>query len=87
MFRALIGVERESQLLDAAQPLKLRRVNKAHEQRPFGHVGAQADDVMHRVAVDAFRQLDFVLRYALTTTAYSEAAFVVMMKPLAVPDE
>ena len=55
MLCALIGVERESELLDAAQALKLRRVNQAHHQTPFVRVGAKADDVVNRVAVDAFR--------------------------------
>ena len=54
VFRALIGVEREAELLDAAQALKLRRVDEAHEQLPFARVGAQADDVVDGVAVDAF---------------------------------
>src|ERR1051325_12234550 len=55
MLCALIGVERKAQLLDAAQALKLARVNEAHHQLSFISVRAQAYDVVHRIAINAFR--------------------------------
>jgi hypothetical protein len=50
---ALVGEEREAELLDAPQPLELERVDEAHHQPPLFRVGAEADDVVHGVAVDA----------------------------------
>ena len=51
----LIGVERKPQLLDAAQTLKLGRVDQTHHQLSFAAIGAKTDDVMDRIAVDTFR--------------------------------
>ncbi len=56
MFRALISVEREAELFDAAQALKLERVNETNHQRAFFGVCPQADDVVYGVAVDALVQ-------------------------------
>ena len=54
MLRALIGVEREAQLLDAAQALKLWRVDQIDHQTPLARVCAQANDVVDGIAIDAF---------------------------------
>src|SRR5882762_7169994 len=55
MFRALIGVEAQAELLDASQSLKLSRVDQTHHQFAFATVGAKANDVMDRIAIDSFR--------------------------------
>ncbi len=54
VLRALISVETQSELLDSPQPLKFRRVNQAHHQLAFVRVGAKTDDVVNRIAIDAF---------------------------------
>ena len=57
MLGALIGEEREAELLDAPQPLHLERIDEAHHQLSLCAVCAQADDVVYGVAVDALRQV------------------------------
>src|SRR5919199_1833210 len=54
VLRPLVGEQGEAELLDAAQPLELERVYEAHHQAALVRVGAEADDVVYRVAVDAF---------------------------------
>ena len=60
MLCALIGVEGQTQLLDAAQALKLRRVNQTRHQLPCVRVRAKANDVVDRVAVDAFGHCSYI---------------------------
>src|SRR5882724_3513081 len=55
VFRALVGVEPEAQLLDASQPLKLRCVDQVHDQGAFVVVGAKPNDVVNWIAIDSFR--------------------------------
>jgi hypothetical protein len=56
VFRALICEEREAELLDAAQALKLRGVNQAHDQLPIARIRAKTNDVVDGVAINAFLQ-------------------------------
>ena len=56
MLRALVGIKAEAQLLDTPQSLKFGRVNQTHHQAAFVSVGAKADDVVYRIAVDALSQ-------------------------------
>jgi len=56
VFSALVGVESESELFDAPQSLKLRRIDQSDHQLTFDSVFAQRDDVVNRIAVDALRQ-------------------------------
>jgi len=56
VFRALIGIESESQLLDPSQALKLRRVDQTHHQLAFAAVSAKANNVVDRIAIDSFGQ-------------------------------
>src|SRR5205085_484391 len=53
VLRALIGEEGEAELFDAAESLELEGVYEAHHQSAFVRVGAEADDVVDGVAVDA----------------------------------
>ena len=55
MFRALISVETQTELFDASQSLKLRRVDQTHHQLAFVCIGAKANDVVDRIAIDSFR--------------------------------
>ena len=57
MLRALVSVESESELLDASQSLKFRRVDQTHHQLAFVGVGAKTNDVMNRIAIDSFGHL------------------------------
>jgi TPP-dependent indolepyruvate ferredoxin oxidoreductase alpha subunit len=54
MLRALVGVERKAQLLDASQALELTRIYEAHHEVAFVRVCAKTNDVVNRIAVDAF---------------------------------
>ena len=55
MFRTLVGVETETELLDAAQTLKLGSVDQSHHQLPFIGISLETDDVVNWIAIDAFR--------------------------------
>src|SRR5215216_2541150 len=55
MFRALVSVETKTELLDAAQALKLLGVDQSHHQLAFIGVSLQTDDVVNWIAIDAFR--------------------------------
>src|SRR6185295_15455122 len=55
MFRALISVETETELLDAAQTLKLRSVDQSHHQLAFIGISLETNDVVNWIAIDAFR--------------------------------
>ncbi len=56
VFRTLIRVKSQPELLDTPQSLKLRRVYQTHHQFAFASVGSEANDVMDRVAIYSFRQ-------------------------------
>jgi hypothetical protein len=43
--------------VDAPQSLKFGRVNKTHHQAALVSIGAKADDVVNRIAIDAFAQV------------------------------
>jgi len=43
--------------VDAPQSLKFGRVNQTHHQAAFVSIGAKADDVVNRIAIDAFAQV------------------------------
>src|SRR6266576_2168699 len=60
MLRTLVSVETKSELLDATQPLKFRRVNQTHHQLAFVGVGAKTNDVVDRIAIDSFGHLGFL---------------------------
>jgi hypothetical protein len=53
MFRALVGIESETELLNASQSLKFGRVDLTPHQFAFSGVGAKANDVMNRIAIDS----------------------------------
>src|SRR4029078_2056745 len=55
MLCALISEETETELLDAAQTLKLRSVDQSHHQLAFIGIGLQTNDVVNWIAIDAFR--------------------------------
>ena len=62
MFRALIGIEAQAELLDASQSLKLARVDQTHHQLAFIGIGAKANDVVDRIAIDSFGHFgDFLI--------------------------
>jgi hypothetical protein len=54
MLGALISVQTQTELLDAAQALKLGRVDQAHHQLAFVSVRAKANDVMNRISIYTF---------------------------------
>ena len=54
MFGALIGIESQAKLFNAAQSLKLPGVDQTHHQLAFAVVGAKANDVMDRIAIYSF---------------------------------
>ena len=54
MLRTLVSVETETELFDSTEPLKLSRVDQLHHQLAFIRVGAKANDVVDRIAIDAF---------------------------------
>lgn len=55
MFGALVSVESESKLFNAAETLKLRRINQPNDQAPLGVI-AERNDVVDRIAVNPLRQ-------------------------------
>src|SRR4029079_5294721 len=55
MLCALISEETETELLDAAQTLKLRSVDQSHHQLAFIGISLETDDVVNWIAIDAFR--------------------------------
>src|SRR4051794_27544554 len=55
MLRALVREETKTELLDAAQTLKLRSVDQSHHQLAFIGIGLQTNDVVNWIAIDAFR--------------------------------
>ena len=65
MFRALVSVETETELLDAAQTLKLRSVDQSHHQLAFIGVSLETDDVVNWIAIDAFRHCANINRLKL----------------------
>ncbi len=56
MLRRLVCKKRESELFDAPQALKLRRVNQSNEQLSGGCVGFEPNDIVNRIAVNFLRQ-------------------------------
>ena len=54
---ALIGVKPQTELLNAAQPLKFWCVDQPNQQPSFVIVGAKADDVVNRIAINALSQI------------------------------
>src|SRR6266536_3143891 len=54
VLRALVGIETETELLNASQSLKFGRVDQTHHQLAFICVGAKANDVVNRIAIDSF---------------------------------
>jgi hypothetical protein len=58
---SLIREVREPELPYPSKPLKLRRVDERDRQPAFRRVRVHADDVVDRVAVDTFRQIEFLL--------------------------
>src|SRR5438132_4290090 len=52
----LVGVKPQTELLDAAQPLKFRGVDQANQQPVLGVVIAQRNDIVNRIAIDSMRQ-------------------------------
>ena len=56
VFCSLVGIETKAQLLDATQPLKIRRVDQTNHQPAFGAVVAQRNDVMNRIAINSLGQ-------------------------------
>ena len=65
MFRALVSVETETELLDAAQTLKLRSVDQSHHQLAFIGISLETDDVVNWITIDAFRHWANINRQAL----------------------
>ncbi len=57
MLGALISVETETELLDATQSLEFRSIDQTHHQFAFVSVGAKANDVVDRIAIDSFGHL------------------------------
>src|SRR6185369_17107428 len=55
MFRALVSIETKTELLDAAQTLKLRSVDQPHHQLAFIGISLETNDVVNWIAIDAFR--------------------------------
>ena len=52
MLRALISEIADAELADAAQALKLGRVDQSNEQLPAGRIGREPNYVMNRITVD-----------------------------------
>ena len=57
VLSALIGIQTQTKLLDAAQTLKLSRVDQTDHQLLLGGVVTQSDDVVNRIAVNSLRHL------------------------------
>jgi hypothetical protein len=51
-----IGIKAKPKLLDATQALKLGRIDQAHHQLSFVGIGAEADNVVDRIPIDALSQ-------------------------------
>src|SRR2546427_13306161 len=62
MLGALVGVEAKTELFDAAQPLEFKSINQPHHQLTFARIGSQANDVVHRIAIDALCHYGFLIR-------------------------
>ena len=60
VFRALIGIESQSQLFDPSQSLKLLRVDQTHHQLAFATVSTEANYVVDRIAIDSFGQNSYL---------------------------
>src|SRR6266540_4938981 len=60
VLRALVGIESETELLNASQSLKFGRVDQTHHQLAFVGIGAKANDVVDRIAIDSFRHWQVV---------------------------
>jgi hypothetical protein len=73
MLCALVSVEPESELLDASQSLKFRRVDQTPHQLAFVGIGAKANDVMNRIAIDSFGQ---EVRFLLDMVSLGVAKFI-----------
>ncbi len=56
MLGALISKVRKSELADAPQTLKLRRVDKPYKQPAVFRSGVETDNVVDRVSVNSFFQ-------------------------------
>ena len=54
MLRRLVRKMCQSKLANPPESLKLGRIDEPSDQRPFGRVGSQTNDVMNRIAVDSF---------------------------------
>ena len=54
---ALIGVKPQTELLDATQSLKFWCVDQANQQPSFVIIGAKADNVVNRIAINALSQV------------------------------
>jgi hypothetical protein len=54
MLRALVSKEADAELADAAQALKLGRVDQSDEQLPAGRIGSEANYIMDRIPVYFF---------------------------------
>lgn len=64
MFRRLISEISQTELANAPQTLKFRRINQTHEKFAFFGVGFQPNDVVNRIAVYFFGQ--FISPYSET---------------------
>ena len=56
VFRTLIGIKSEAQLLDPSQSLEIRRIDQTHHQLAFATISAKANNVVDRIAIDSFGQ-------------------------------
>ena len=54
MLRALVSKKADAELTDAAQALKLGRIDQTDEQLPAGGIGSEANYVMDRIPVYFF---------------------------------
>ena len=60
VFRTLISIETQTELLDPAQPLKFRGIDQANYQPSLVTVVAQRNNIVDRIAIDSLGQVGSV---------------------------
>src|SRR5438105_3696199 len=82
VLRALIGEEGEAELFDAPEALELEGVYEAHHQAAFVSVGAEADDIVDGIAVDALAHGEGSLAQAIADFGLRNADWCLMRAAL-----
>src|SRR6185436_5167964 len=82
MLRALVSVQTKTELLDAAQTLKLRSVDQSHHQLAFVGVSLQTNDVVDWIAVNAFRHCANINRRGLRRKVFYRIYTIFMINQI-----